>query len=589
MDRTKISDKYKWNLSHMVSSDDEWERLFGIVVDRLPEFDGYNGKLGKLDDFLALSLLSDQINQIIERVYVYAHMKKDEDASVDKYVAMSDRSATLINKVSAAMSYIAPQLSKLDDKVLKEYIKSPKLSDYDYYLKEILVQKAHILSDNEEKLLAMSKNATGSYKEIFGMLNNLELPFPKVAGDNGKRITLSHGTYSTLLQSSKPDVRRGAFEGMYNTFKSHINTIAEIYSGSVKKDVFYSEVRKYTDCLSKALKGEDVPPAVYNELINAVSGKLSVVHKYVGYRKSALGGGELHMYDMYVPLIKDADIKMEYDSAYDLMVEAMKPLGQEYCKLLSDAKTGGWIDVYETKGKRSGAYSWGAHGTHPYVLLNYQKTTNDIFTIAHEMGHALHTYYSSKTQPYAKAGYRIFVAEVASTVNEVLLLKHLIAKTKDAGQKKYLLSYYLDMFRTTLFRQTMFSEFEKFSHELVQKGEALGQKILSDFYYELNKKYYGDSVIHDDLIRYEWARIPHFYTSFYVYKYATGLTSAVAIASKILSDPSYVERYMGFLKAGGHKSPYEILKDADIDLATSKPYEIAMTEFEHTLDDLINS
>ena len=292
------------------------------------------------------------------------------------------------------------------------------------------------------------------------------------------------------------------------------------------------------------------------------------------------------MYDMYVPIVEGADLTLEYADAYELVVKALKPMGTEYVELLKKAYTSGWIDVYETKGKRSGAYSWGAYTSHPYVLLNYQKTANDLFTIAHEMGHALHSYYSNTTQPYAKAGYKIFVAEVASTVAEVLLLKHLMKTTTDKAVKKYLLSYMLDMFRGTLFRQTMFSEFEKFSHGLVEEDKAISQKVLSDYYYELNKKYYGPNIIHDDDIRYEWARIPHFYNSFYVYKYATGLTAAVTIASKILSDSSYLPKYFNFLKAGGSKSPYQILVDAEVDLATSAPYEVAMKEFEKTLIEL---
>jgi len=588
MDRAKIPDKYKWNLSHIISGDKEWERLFEYAAGELAKLAEFDGKLGNEDDLLACLRLSDEISKIVERVYVYAHMKKDEDAANDKYVAMSDKSSALAVRLSSAASFVSPQISRLPDETLSKYIASPKFGDYDYMLKEIMREKAHILSDSEEKLLSMSGRAAGAFRDIFGMLDNLELPFPKVKDEGGKRVRLTHGTYSRLLQSNDREVRKGAFEGMYKTFKSYINTISATYDGSVKKDVFYAEARKYPDCLTKALEGDDIPPAVYDKLIEAVSGRLGAVHKYMEYRKAAMGADKLHMYDMHVPLVKGADIKPEYDEAYDTVADALAPMGAEYVGLLKEAKAGGWIDVYETKGKRSGAYSWGAHGSHPYVLLNYQKTTHDIFTIAHEMGHALHSYYSNGSQPYAKAGYKIFVAEVASTVNEVLLLKYLSAKTKDPAVKKYLLSYYLDMFRTTLFRQTMFAEFEKHTHELVQRDEPLNQKILSDYYYGLNKKYYGAAVEHDELIRYEWARIPHFYSSFYVYKYATGLTAAVSIAAKILSDPSYLPKYYKFLSAGGSKSPYEILKDADVDLATSRPYDDAMGEFERALEALIN-
>ncbi|MCL2369929.1 MAG: oligoendopeptidase F [Firmicutes bacterium] len=586
MNRKKIQAKYKWNLSHIIESDGEWERLFKYVSDNADLLAQYDGKLDNADSLLECLQLSDKISDIVERVYVYAHMKKDEDASNDKYVAMSDRSSGLAVKLSSSASFIMPQLSRLSNEVLSNFAKLLQFVDYDYMLAEIIREKAHILSDAEEKLLSLSSRATGNYRDIFGMLDNLELPFPKVLDERGKKVQLTHGTYSKHLQSRDVAVRKSAFDGMYKTFKSYINTISAVYDGSVKKDVFYSTVRKYHNCLTRALKGDDIPSAVYDKLIDAVSSRLSVLHRYVGYRKQALGLGELHMYDMHTPIVDGADIKMEYDDAYDLVVESLAPMGTEYAKLLKEAKDGGWIDVYETKGKRSGAYSWGTYSAHPYVLLNYQQTTHDIFTIAHEMGHALHSYYSNKFQPYSKAGYKIFVAEVASTVNEVLLLKYLMRTTTDKAVKKYLLSYYLDMFRTTLFRQTMFSEFEKFSHELIERDEAISQKVLSDYYYDLNKKYYGKDVIHDDLIRYEWARIPHFYNSFYVYKYATGLTAAVSIASRILSDSSYLPKYFGFLKAGGSKSPYQILKDADIDLATAKPYDDAMGEFESTLAEL---
>jgi len=586
MDRKKIPAKYKWNLASIVESDEAWEELFSYVTGNAEALSAYDGKLDNAEELLACLKLSDEISHAVERIYVYAHMKLNEDAGNDKYVAMSDRSTGLYVKLNAVTSFIMPQLSRLSDETLKSFAKLPEFADYDYMLAEVIREKAHILSDSEEKLLAQVGGATSKFKDIFGMLDNLELPFPKVISDSGKKVQLTHGVYGMHLQSRDVKVRKAAFEGMYNTFKSYVNTIAAIYDGSVKKDVFYSRARKYSSCLASALEGDDVPPAVYEGLIGAVSKRLNVLHRYVKYRKSALGVDELNMYDMHVPIVEGAEMSMEYDDAYDLVVKSLEPLGAEYLKLLEKAKTGGWIDVYETKGKRSGAYCWGTFSSHPYVMLNYQKTTHDIFTIAHEMGHAMHSYYSNKNQPYSKAGYKIFVAEVASTVNEVLLLKYLMRTTTDKAVKKFLLSYYLDMFRTTLFRQTMFSEFEKFSHDLVEKDEAISQKVLSDYYYSLNEKYYGPFVNHTDLIRYEWARIPHFYTSFYVYKYATGLTSAVSIASRILADPSYLPKYFGFLKAGGSKSPYQILKDADIDLATDRPYEDAMGEFERTLAEL---
>ena len=372
---------------------------------------------------------------------------------------------------------------------------------------------------------------------------------------------------------------------MYGAVKSLINTIASNYTGNVKKDNFYARARGFKSPLEQALYGGDIPSEVYDNLIEYVGKNLSVVHDYVRYRKEQLGG-ELNMYDMYVSLVDDADLSLDFEDAFELVKKGLKPLGDDYARLLERARSERWMDVYETDNKRSGAYQSGCYGVHPFVLLNYSRTAHDVFTIAHELGHAMHTNYSNSALPYSQAGYAIFVAEVASTVNEVLLLKYLLATTTDKKMKKFLLSYYLDMFRTTLFRQTMFAEFEKNAHDMDLKGEPLTPESLSDMYYELNKKYYGDGVNHNDEIRYEWARIPHFYTAFYVYKYATGITSAVNIANGILKDAKNVERYKKFLSAGGTDSPYEILKIAGVDLKTATPYENAMREFKETLAEL---
>ena len=426
----------------------------------------------------------------------------------------------------------------------------------------------------------------GRYRATIAvMFDNADVKFDKVIRDD-EEVEMSHGMYSVLMQDSNREVRRTAFESMFNAYKGMINTIAVLYGGNVKKDCFYAKVRKYPNALEKSMASEDVTPDVYNNLVESVDNNLGSLHEYMEYRRRALGLDKLHMYDMHVSIVEGDEIAVPYEEAFKIVKNALLPLGEDYQILLDRAHDEGWIDVYESKGKRSGAYSWGTYGVHPYVLLNYQETTHDVFTIAHELGHAMHSYFSNNALPSEKAGYEIFVAEVASTVNEVLLLKFLM---KDRpNMRKYLLQYFLDMFRTTLFRQTEFAEFEKIAHDMAENGESLTPDALSDAYYELNKKYYGeDNVVNDDLIRYEWARIPHFYNSFYVYKYSTGIISAVTIADAILTEGEpAVKRYKQFLSAGGSMSPVDILKLAGVDLTTKAPFEKAMRVFKETLEEL---
>ena len=584
MKRHEIEDKYKWKLEHMVPSDEEWENLFTQASALEGQLASYEGRLGDKKTLKEFLDLNEKADLLLGKLYCYARMRRDQDGSVQKYVAFTDRGMMLIGKLSTAASFMNSEISSLSEEFLNDVIADKEFEPYDFMLKEIVRSKKYILSDKEERLLSMASQATGNYMETFTTINNMELPMPMIKTENGE-VRLTHGNYSEFLDNPDSKVRETAFKGMYGAYKSLINTIASTYAGSVKKDNFFAKARGYEDCLQQSLFGDNVPMSVYNQLIDAVKENTSVMHRYMALRKKALGGGDMHMYDLYIPIVKDGgELKLSYEEAYELVIKGLAPLGEEYHNLLLEARDGGWIDVYENEGKRSGAYSWGSYGTHPYVLLNYSKTTHDIFTIAHELGHAMHSYYSNKTWGPSKARYQIFVAEVASTVNEVFLLKHLISTVKDKGLKKYLLSYYVDMFRTTLFRQTMFAEFEKIAHDMDLEGKPLTMSTLSDKYYELNKKYYGDAVFHDDEIRYEWARIPHFYTAFYVYKYATGLTSAVNIVKSIMDDPKNLERYKNFLCSGGSDSPYELLKNAGVDLATKTPYEVAMKEFNETLE-----
>ena len=435
----------------------------------------------------------------------------------------------------------------------------------------------------------MGGQVFGGFHDIFSMIDNADMPFPTIDVD-GKPVKVTHGMYGLLLQSEDRDVRERAFKAYYKAYISLINTISATYIGNVNKDVFLSKVRKYDSCLSQALENEDVSARVYENLLECVHDGLPLMHRYIADRKKALGLDEMHMYDIYTPIVKNEDLTMPYEDAFKLVRKGLAPLGEDYGKLLQTAHDEGWIDVEETDGKRSGAYSICVYALpHPYVLLNYQPTIHDIFTIAHELGHSIHSYKSDAAQPKSKCDYKIFVAEVASTVNEVLLLKYLLKNTESKSLKKYLCSYYMDMIRTTLYRQTMFAEFEYIAHDAAEKGVPLTKDFLNGKYLELNKKYYGNDIVSDDEIAYEWARIPHFYTSFYVYKYATGIISAISIAERIYKEgDKAVEDYFRFLSSGGSDSPVELLKLAGVDLNEKDAFKAAMKSFEDTLEEFEN-
>ena len=582
--RNQIPGKYKWKLNDIVPSDEQWEVDFTALMGEIDKITVYEGKISS-ENALECLLLLDDLSFKLERLYVYATMRHDEDGEVEKYNAMRGRIEMLSVRLSTLSAFVTPELVALDEEALRGIADSEIGKPFRYQLSEIIREKAHVLSAKEEKLLAGVSGFAGDFRDIFGMFDNVDVRFGEVKTSDGK-ITLTHGTYSLCLQDRDKKVRRDAYKKMFGAYKSMINTICATYAGNVKKNAFYSKTRNYPSTLSRALDGDDVSPAVYDTLIQSIGEHTPYMHEYVALRKKALGLKTLNMCDMYVPIVDGANLAVDYEKATGIVKEALKPLGDDYIKLLDKAFSEGWIDVYENKGKRSGAYSWGTYGVHPYVLLNYTETTHDVFTIAHELGHAMHTYYSNEALPHACADYSIFVAEIASTVNEVLLIKHLLSNTTDKSLRKYLLSYYLDMFRTTVFRQTMFSEFEKFAHETAESDETLTPQKLSNYYLELNKKYYGPAVVHDELISYEWARIPHFYRAFYVYKYSTGMISAVNIASMILSDPKNLDGYKRFLSAGGSMSPLDILKLAGVDLTDKKAFDFALSDFKWALDRL---
>ena len=578
----KVDLKYKWATEDIYESLNAWESDFKNVAK--PDFSEFRGKLNTAQGFLACMKKEEEFGKILEKLSVYAFMKHDENTKDSVYDALLNRVNSVAVKFSAETSFIIPELIALDKSVIQSYIDNPALSDYDYSLRCVLKNKEHVLSEAEEKLLSMSAEALSSFKDVFTKIDNADLPISQFT-HNGKKYPLSHGLYGVYMQDSDRTLRKKAFKVYYRAYISLINSISATYYGSVKSDVFFAKAKKYPSALAAAIAGEDVDVKVYKNLISSVHTALPILHEYMSEKKKALNLDKMYMYDAYVPTVENADIKLDYDDAYKLVIKGLSVLGKEYTELLIKAHDNRWLDVYESDGKRSGAYSIAVYGVHPYVLLNYQKTTHDVFTIAHEMGHSIHSYFSNRAQNYAKADYKIFVAEVASTVNEVLLCRYLIENEKDVKLKKYLLSYLMEMIRTTLFRQTQFAEFEEKVHALVEKGVPLNKDNMSKIYLALNKKYYGKAIVSGGEIKYEWARIPHFYRAFYVYKYATGIISALAIADRILTEGApAVNDYFKFLSSGGSDSPVELLKIAGVDLTTEKPFTGAFKVFKDALE-----
>lgn len=584
--RGEIAAEYKWRLQDIFPSDEAWEECFFALSERMGGILSYKGRLDDEDALYDCLKAETSLSHDISRLYQYARMRRDEDTRVALYQGMTDRADALAVRLSSVTSFVTPELASMPAERLKELSEKKRFADYSVLLGEVIRNKAIILPEREEKLLREAGIFADTADEVFSMFDNADVRFADVKDENGRKVEVSHGTYSLLLQSPSQKVRKAAFESMFDAYRSHINTLAANYAGNVKKDWFFAKVRGFNSCMERSMFAENVPPTCYKKLLEAVGKGTKALHRYVALRRRMLGVKQLNMYDLHVPLVDECKLSMPYEKAVDTVKSALEVMGTEYGDILASAFTDGWIDVYENRGKRSGAYSWGCYGVHPFVLLNYTATTHDVFTIAHELGHAIHSHYSNANQPEEKAGYEIFVAEIASTVNEVLLLKHLL-KTAEGKDRVYLLSYYLDMFRTTLFRQTMFAEFEAEAHSLAEKGEPVTAEALCTAYYALNKKYYGTAVKHNDEIRYEWARIPHFYSSFYVYKYATGITAAVTIADNLARrGAEYFAKYRQFLSAGGSLPPLDILRLAEVDLETDAPYERAMKEFSDTLDEL---
>ena len=586
MKREEIPQQYKWKMEDLYITNEAWETDLKKLQDGIKELQKYEGTLGNsAENLLKMHETCDELNQIAEKVYVYANQRLHENTGNAYYQGLAGKAQMLLVQMSEASSYIEPELLDIPEETLKEMLKTEGLKKYETYYGRLLRKKEHILSKEMEELLAGVEEVAEGPKDTFMMFNNADIKFPVITGEDGETVEITHGKYAKLLESQNREVRKAAFLGLYESYGKFKNTLAATYGANVKQAGFFAKARKYASSLEASLAGSHIPTEVYDRLIESVHAHLPALHKYMEVRKEKLGVEELHMYDLYVPMVGEADKKISYEESKEIVLNGLAPLGADYQELLRKGFNEGWIDVYENEGKRSGAYSWGAYGTHPYVLLNYQENLNNVFTLAHEMGHALHSYYSDETQDYIYAGYKIFVAEVASTCNEALLIRYLLDQSKDDKETAYLLNYFLEQFRTTLFRQTMFAEFEKIAHAKSEAGEPLTAEVLCNIYYDLNKKYFGDEIVVDKEIALEWSRIPHFYTPFYVYQYSTGFSAAIAISSKILNgEAGIVEKYKKFLSGGSSLDCIDLLKICDVDMTTKEPVEEALKVFENTLE-----
>lgn len=595
MKREEVKKEDTWAIEDLFTTDAAWEEEFKELEGLCDILVKYKGTLfDSVERMTEFFEDYEKASLILERVYVYAGQKYHEDTTNSKYQGLSERADALMAKYQESIAFLEPEILGINENVYKEitegfFRKIPEKEEgYRRFFYEIVRSKEHSLSVEMEELLASGREVLDSASNIFSMFNNADVKFPSIRGENGEEIEITHGRFIQLLQQKNRKIREDAFKSVYRVYRSYQNTLAATLGANIKQDIFYARARKYPSSLAMKLDGSDIPEEVYHNLITVVHENLPLLHRYMDIRKHALGVDELHMYDLYVPIVEDDMGKIDYETAKKMVLEGLKPLGDEYQNVLKEGFTKRWIDVYENVGKRSGAYSWGAYGTHPYILLNHQDNLNSVFTLAHEMGHAIHSYYSDKNQPIICAGYQIFVAEVASTCNEALLIHDLLGKTEDKKRKAFLLNYYLEQFRTTLFRQAMFAEFETITHQMAENKEPLPARKLCEIYHDLNVKYFGEQVVIDEEIDMEWARIPHFYTSFYVYQYATGYSAAIALSARIRKEGEaavrdYVDK---FLSGGGSKDPISLLKGAGVDMSKKEPIQEAMNVFAGLLNQI---
>jgi oligoendopeptidase F len=589
--RNETPDEYKWDLTPLFEADQSWETMFVEVETQLSSYQKYKGRLKEsVAIFKEATDFHLGFTRKIEKLYTYAHLKSDEDKSNQFYLGFHQRALNLLTRASETASYMAPEIQAISDEIINRYMEDASLDDLRFYLEKILRYKPHTRSEMEEQILAMSREIANGPSQVFGQLDNVDLKFGTITDDSGNEIELSHGNFTTFLLSSQRELRKKAFFQYYQAYQDHKHTLAATLSNSIKKDFFYSRVRNFNTCRISALFSDNIPETVYDNLIESVKRNLGPLFKYLNFRKKALGLKELHFYDTYVPIIEDVNFRMPYEEAVDVAVSAMAPLGQEYCQVLAKGLLGGWVDRYENRGKRSGAYSSGCYDSPPYILLNYDEhNLNSLYTLIHEAGHSMHSYYSKKSQPYVDHDYTIFEAEVASTFNEDLLSRYLLEVYKNNPKMKaYILNREIDNIRATLFRQTMFAEFEQITHAIVEAHDPPTLEVMTENYHKLLQIYFGDSLVLDPELSLEYLRIPHFYSAFYVYKYATGVSAAIALADKVVNEGETARRaYLDFLKLGGSKFPLDELLDAGIDMRSPEPIERAVAHFGDLVDQLI--
>ena len=580
--REEIPIEQTWRLEDIYPDEALWEEELqeaGDLADQVKEYEGrLSGSAGNLYD--ALRLYDDCLLKL-DRVGGYTFLRHDQDAGNPHYQEMELKAQSASVRIGEKLAFMEPEILEIPEEVLARFCEEePGIRDYEVTIREIRRLKEHTLSKEMEQLLASAGEMAQTASNGFGMLSTADLKFPSVTDSEGNEVRLSNGRFVTLQMSADRELRKGVFEKYYTRYSEFANTWAALYDGQVKQQIFYARARKYPSTFAAAVDANNVDPAVCDRLIDSIHDKISYMHRYVSLRRKMLGVDELHMYDVYVPMVADYDRKFSYEEAKELSLKALAPLGEEYLSVVRKAYEDRWIDVYENEGKRAGAYSSGVYGVHPYMLLNYTETLDDVFTLVHEMGHSMHTWYSERAQSHLNSRYKIFVAEVASTTNEILLLEYLLSKAEDPKEKAYLINHYLECFKGTVYRQTMFEEFERRTNEMAEAGTPLTAGVLCDLYLELNKQYFGSDMVSDPLIAYEWCRIPHFYYNFYVYQYATSFSAAVAIAHRILEQgEAAVKPYLEFLKSGCTQDPVSLLKIAGVDLSTSAPVDEALEVF----------
>ncbi|MDQ8214688.1 oligoendopeptidase F [Enterococcus faecium] len=587
--REELPENLTWDLTKIFSSDQEFDEKYLELSEELKQSEKHKGTLDQgASQFLNAIEFVLRVYRQTEVIYVYAHLKNDQDTGNTDYQALYARASSLFSKVSEAVSWFEPEILQLSDDQIWQYFKEePKLEVYRHYIQQIVDNRAHVLSAEQESFLAGAGEIFDASSDTFAVLNNADLVFPTIEGENGEIVQLSHGVYGQLLESTDRRVREAAFKGLYSVYEQFRNTFASTLGTHIKGHNFKAKVRNYSSAREASLSNNHIPESVYDTLVDVVNKHLPLLHRYMELRKRLLEVEKLHMYDLYTPVLGEAPITFTYEEAKEKALEALKPMGEEYMAIVEKAFSERWIDVVENKGKRSGAYSSGSYDTNPYILLNWHDTLDQLFTLVHEMGHSVHSYFTRSNQPYVYGDYSIFLAEIASTTNENILTEYLLETEKDPRVRAYVLNHYLDGFKGTVFRQTQFAEFEHFMHTEDEKGVPLTSEYLSDSYGKLNAKYYGPAVEEDPEIKFEWSRIPHFYYNYYVFQYSTGFSAASALAKKILNqEPEALENYLAYLKAGNSDYPVEVMKKAGVDMTQAAYIEDAMSMFEQRLNEL---